>query len=209
MFRNVAGQEINVFAFTPLTGLPKTGDAANLTLALKKDTGSAADLADTSASEIDATKMPGWYKFSLAQADTNAHALLFAGRSVTSGVVVVGIPAIFTVAANADLLSVDGSGRVTLAALPTISANWLTANGLAADAVTKIVAGVFGRLFSAGFLNKTFDEMIKIIAAPIAGHVTGAGTSNPAFKDFAGTSTVVTGTDDASGNRSGMSYTPS
>ncbi len=100
MFKNVASN-VALFAFDSTTGAPKTGDAANLTAYVAKDWGAVTVLADTSAAEMSATNAPGWYLFSLAQAETNADVLLFTGKSSTSDVVVVGMrvdtaPANFT-----------------------------------------------------------------------------------------------------------------
>jgi hypothetical protein len=55
MFKNVASQKIALFVFDSATGLPKTGDAANLTFYVAKDYGSVTALTDTSAAEMDAT----------------------------------------------------------------------------------------------------------------------------------------------------------
>jgi hypothetical protein len=89
MFKNVA-TKIAVFAFDVTTGAAKTGDAANLTAYVSKDYGTVTVLADTSATEMDATNAKGWYLFDVAQAETNADALLFTGKSTTANVSVVG-----------------------------------------------------------------------------------------------------------------------
>lgn len=89
MFKNVASQKITVFAFDASTGLPKTGDAANITVYVSQDTGSVTALTDTSASEADATNAKGDYNFDLSQAETNADKLRFTGKSSTSNIVIV------------------------------------------------------------------------------------------------------------------------
>ena len=89
MLKNVAGQKIQLFAFVPSTGLPKTGDAANLTAYVSKDHGSVTVLADTSAAEMDATNAKGVYVFDLAQGETNADELTFSAKSSTSDVSIV------------------------------------------------------------------------------------------------------------------------
>lgn len=90
MFKNFAGQKVCVFAFDSATGLPKPADAANITLYVTKDYGSVTALTDTSATELDAVNAKGWYQFDVAQAECNADALLFSGKSSTAGIVVVG-----------------------------------------------------------------------------------------------------------------------
>jgi hypothetical protein len=90
MYRNTASQKIALFVFDTSTGLAKTGDGANLTFYVNKDWAGSNPLGDTSATEIDNTKAPGWYLFDLTQAETDADALLFTGKSTTSLITVVG-----------------------------------------------------------------------------------------------------------------------
>ena len=87
IYKNVASQKLAVFAYTPADGAAKTGDAANITAYLSKDWGAAAPLADTNPTELDATNMPGWYVFDLAQTETDAEVLIVAPKSATAGVV--------------------------------------------------------------------------------------------------------------------------
>lgn len=78
--------------WTVATGLPKTGDAANLTAYVSKDNGAFTILADTSAAEDDGTNGAGYYTFDLAIAETNADKLKFSVKSSTSGVVGLAVP---------------------------------------------------------------------------------------------------------------------
>lgn len=94
MFKNVAGQKVRLFAFDATTNLPKTGDQANITASVSKDGGAVTDLADTSATQEDATKAPGYYQFDLSQAESNADILAFSGRSSTANVVVIATPVV-------------------------------------------------------------------------------------------------------------------
>lgn len=101
MFKNVASQKIQLFAFDTTTGAPKTGDAANITAYVAKDYGTVTVLGDTSATEMDATNAKGWYLFDLTQAETNFDCGLFTGKSSTSNISIVGqviytLPASFT-----------------------------------------------------------------------------------------------------------------
>lgn len=101
MQKNVASQKLILFAFTPADGLPKTGDAANITPYVSKDYGAVTAITDTSASEMDATNAKGYYLVDLAQAETNADTLLFSAKSATAGVVVIASPAtVFTTPAS-------------------------------------------------------------------------------------------------------------
>ncbi len=114
MFKNISGQKIAVFAFDGSTGAGKTGDAANITVYVNKDWAGSNALTDTSASEIDATKAPGWYLFDVSQTETNADALHFTGKSTTSSINVVG-QLIYAVPPNFSTFLIDSSGLVTLA----------------------------------------------------------------------------------------------
>ena len=150
MFKNVA-TKIAVFAFTPADGLPKTGDAAQLTAYVSKDYGAVTALTDTSATEMDATNAPGWYWFDVAQAETNADFLLFTGKSSTSGVKVVGQP-IHTTPNRFTSLVIDAAGLVdanTVKVGPTGSGTAQTAKDIG-GAVPAAVAGAAGGLFIAG-----------------------------------------------------------
>lgn len=125
MFKNVASQKLMVFAFDATSNLPKTGDAANITAYVSKDYGAVTVLADTSATEMEATNGKGYYLFDLAQAETNADTLLFSAKSGTANIVVIGAPAVvFPVAANFSSLSVDSNGRVDVGKL--LGTAWLT-----------------------------------------------------------------------------------
>ena len=89
MERNTAGQKLTVFAFDYSTGAPKTGDAANITAYVSIDDGAVTALADTSASQVDATAAAGNYTFDLTQEETNGRKLSFSGKSTTANVVIV------------------------------------------------------------------------------------------------------------------------
>ena len=113
MFKNVASQKIAMLAVDSATGRPKTGDAANLTAYLSKEFGTVTALGDTSATEMSATNAPGWYWWDVTQAETNADALLFSGKSSTSGVDLVGA-LVYTVPANFTALAVSTAGAVVI-----------------------------------------------------------------------------------------------
>jgi hypothetical protein len=111
MQKNVASQKLIVFAFDSATNLPKTGDGGNITAYVSKDYGTVTVLGDTSATEMDSTNAKGYYLFDLTQAETNADTLLFSAKSVTGGIVVVGVPAgVFTTAPNFNKTVIDAAG---------------------------------------------------------------------------------------------------
>lgn len=115
MFKNVASQKIALYVFDSATGLPKTGDAGNLTFYVAKDHGTVTALTDTSATERDATNAKGWYVCDLSQAETNGDQLLFTGKSSTTGIVVVGAD-LSTLPPNFSTLVINTAGAVTIQA---------------------------------------------------------------------------------------------
>jgi hypothetical protein len=131
MFKNVAGQKIAVFAFDTTTGVPKTGDAANITAYVNKDFAGVNVLGDTSATEIDSTNAKGWYVFDLTQAETNGDLLLFSAKSATANISLVG-QTIYTVPQYFNLMALDSSGRITVGAIVNgaIAAATFAANAL-------------------------------------------------------------------------------
>ena len=84
ILKNVASQGIYLFAYN--SSGPVTGDAANITGYVSKDSGAAAAFGTANPSEINATHMAGVYWQPLAQGETNANALALAWSSTTSGV---------------------------------------------------------------------------------------------------------------------------
>jgi hypothetical protein len=73
--KNTSGQKFNVLAISTATGLPVTGDAANITAKISIDSAAFASVSDTNPTELDATNAPGVYVFDLTQAETNGDVL--------------------------------------------------------------------------------------------------------------------------------------
>lgn len=116
MFKNTASQQAIFFAFNATTNAPVTGDAANITPYVRKDSGSVTAITDSSVSELDATNAPGYYVCDLTQAETNADTLLFSAKSSTANVKVLGSPAtVFTSAATpaVDVTTWNGTAVAT------------------------------------------------------------------------------------------------
>lgn len=113
MFKNVAGQFIELFAYNTSTGAPATGDGANLAVHTSRDGGTLSALTDTSATEISSTNAPGWYRWDVTQAESNGDAIFFGGRSTTSSVVLVG-QRILTRPPNFTALSINSGGRALI-----------------------------------------------------------------------------------------------
>jgi len=111
MFKNVASQKVVLYAFDASTGLPKTGDAANITPYVSIDGGAVTALADSSATEMSSTNAKGDYQFDVSQSETNGDNIRFTGKSSTADIVVLPkeyctAPPYFTTQ------SIDSNGRV-------------------------------------------------------------------------------------------------
>ena len=202
MFKNIASQKIELFAFTISTGAAKTGDAANLTAYVSKDFGAVTVLGDTSATEMDATNAPGWYLFDLTQAETNADSLLFTAKSSTAGVSVVGRP-IDTTPNRFAAMVIDAAGLVdanTVKIGPTGSGTAQTARDVGA-AVPAATPGAAGGLLISGSNTgtTTFGALTVTGATTFTGATTHTGLvtlSNGLKIDGGaqGTAALLTGT---------------
>jgi len=84
--KNTPGQKFNVLAVNAATGLPVTGDAANITAQISIDSGAFAAVTDTNPTEADATNAPGVYVFDLTQAETNGDVITIVPSSTTANV---------------------------------------------------------------------------------------------------------------------------
>jgi hypothetical protein len=150
MQKNVASQKIAFVVYDATTGLPKTGDAANLTAYVSKDGGAVTVLGDTAAAEMDSTNAKGCYLFDLAQAETNADMLVFTCKSATANIYADPI-LLFTEPA-----SFNSAALATASALATVQADTDDIQtripaALAADGSIKASLGaVLGTAFTEG-----------------------------------------------------------
>lgn len=183
MFKNGSGQKFIVFAFDSTTNKPKTGDAANITAFVSKDFAAPAALIDTSATEMDATKAPGYYLFDAAQAETNADVLLVSGTSTTTNIVVIGAPAaIFTFPTTGILapatagrtLVVDASGLADANAVklgPTGAGTPLTARDIGLSVLLSAGAGTGQLDFAAGIVKSNLIQILGTTLTETAGQL--------------------------------------
>lgn len=157
MFKNVTGQKLIVFAFDATTGLPKTGDAANITAYVNKDYAGATVLGDTSATEIESTNAKGYYLFDLTQGETNADCLNFTGKSSTANIVVVGAPTtVYTVPPNFNKAVIDTSGLIDANVVkvgPTGAGTAQTARDIGASVLLSSGTGTGQLSLSAGLVT--------------------------------------------------------
>jgi hypothetical protein len=179
MFKNVA-TKIALFAFDVTTGAAKTGDAANLTAYVSKDYGTVTVLADTSATEMDATNAKGWYLFDVAQAETNADALLFTGKSSTANVSVVG-QYVHTSPNRFSSLVIDAAGLADANAVkigPTGSGTAQTARDIGASVLLSSGTGTGQLDFTAGVVKANLAQILGTALTETAGQIAAA------FKKF-------------------------
>lgn len=114
MLRNIASQKWRVYAWDVTTGLPKTGDAANITGRIRIDDGANAATNDVNPTEADATNEPGYYDFDLTQAETNGAKLALAAKSSTADVAVMPCPpVVYTRPQYFSLLGIASDGDLT------------------------------------------------------------------------------------------------
>lgn len=114
---------------------------------------------------------------------------------------------IAAIKAKTDQLTYTNANKVDSTAL-VIGADAVDATALATTAVNEIVAAVFARAFSAAYGALTFDQMIKVMSAVLAGVASGMAGNTGTFRNLIDTADVVVATQDASGNRSVVTLTP-
>lgn len=156
MFKNVASQKIQVFAFDATTSVPKTGDAANITAYVSKDHGAVTVLGDTSATEMDATNAPGVYVFDLTQGETNADELTFSAKSATANIKIV--PRfVSTNPPNFTAASVDSNGRVDVI---KIAGTTQTARDIGASVLLSTGTGTGQLDFTSGIVKANVTQLL-------------------------------------------------
>lgn len=130
MIRNVASQKWRVYAWDATTGLPKTGDAANISAKIQIDDGAEATTNDTAPTEVQATNQKGYYEFDLTQAETNGAKLSLAPQSSTANIVVIACPpVVYTIPSGLSDLTIANNAVAsnvtrwlgTAAATPTVA----------------------------------------------------------------------------------------
>lgn len=189
MFKNVA-TKIALFAFDTTTGAAKTGDSANLTAYVSKDYGAVTVLTDTTATEMDSTNAKGWYLFDVAQAESNADALLFTAKSSTANISVVG-QYIHTTPNRFTTLVIDAAGLAdanTVKLGPTGAGTAQTARDIGASVLLSSGTGT-GQLSITSGIAKVDVDTIKTNPVVNAGTVT-----FPTGATLASTTNITAGT---------------
>lgn len=114
MLRNVSGQKWRVYAYDRTTGEPKTGDAANISARITKDFGTPAATNDTAPTEVDSTNEPGYYDFTILQAESIAHTVSLSAKSSTADITVIACPPVQNpIPQYLSLLGIESDGDLT------------------------------------------------------------------------------------------------
>jgi hypothetical protein len=98
-------------------------------------------------------------------------------------------------------------GRID-ASVGAMANDVITAAATNADFATEVVTAIFARSFGANYGNRTFDEIMKILASESAGKASGMATSTNVFRSLGDTHDVITATTDVDGNRTVVTLNP-
>jgi len=104
-------------------------------------------------------------------------------------------------AETALILEDTGTDGVVVASLANDS---ITAAALKADAVTEIADAILDEVVVGSY---TMRQLLKVMAAALAGKATGGGTTTVTFRGVDDASNVIVATVDANGNRSAVTLT--
>jgi hypothetical protein len=130
MFKNTAGKWV-VFAWTTADGLPKTGDALNITANIRIDGGIANAIDDTNPAELE----DGYYIFDITSDEANGDNLVLCPQSGTSGVQVIGVPGAVWTRQVTSAQTGDGFARLGAPTGASIAADIATLSGVVSQGV--------------------------------------------------------------------------
>lgn len=127
--------------------------------------------------------------------------------------------ATFRSSTSPDLAASDPYEVVALPSAEPISAadiatGAIDADAIAADAVAEIQSGlatvsaIFAKTFPASELGFTFEQLLRVMAASLAGKMSGLNLNAPVARNLADTGNVIVAASDASGNRLAVTLTP-
>ena len=222
MQKNVASQKVIVYAYNKITGAAVTGDSGNFTKLVSKD-GGATSSGGGAFSEI----AVGYYAYAPTQAETNCDLFLLITTSSTSNVVVDEViiytrvddsieTKLDTVDGIVDSILVD-TGTTLDGKIDTIDGivdSILEDTGTTLPATLSTIDGIVDSILvdtnslndGTGVDGKTIVQALRIIAAAVAGRVSGAGTGTETFLGMDEATTRLTVTVDSDGNRSDIAY---
>ena len=223
MQKNVASQKVLVYAYNKLTGAAVTGDSGNFTKLVSKD-GGATSSGGGSFTEVVGT---GYYAYAPTQAETNCDLFLLVTASSTANVIVDEViiytrvddsieTKLDTVDGIVDSILVD-TGTTLDGKIDTIDGivdSILEDTGTTLPATLSTIDGIVDSILvdtnalndGTGVDGKTIVQALRIIAAAVAGRVSGAGTGTETFLGMDEATTRLTVTVDSDGNRSDIAY---
>jgi len=177
MLKNVAGQYIDIEAWSSATGAEVTGDAGNITAYIEKDAGGAVQSDDVNPSEVDATNMPGVYRFTLTQAETNCNNFLLKAKSATANVRIGAIAAQPMPLPNA---LPDAAGGLPISDAGGLDLDAKLAN---TNEVTAARMGALTDWINGGRLDLLLDatKAVTDLLSASAGTIVGGTVDNSAF----------------------------
>lgn len=151
----IKGQSMTVTltAVNVTTGLPVTGDAANITARIIKDGVSTARHDSTAIAEVDSTNCPGEYNVVLDGTDTNVTSGKVAAKSTTSNVVLMPVP----------FITEGGNLALILADTNELQTDWV--NGGRLDALIDAIIAHLVQMKGAGFTNESLEALKAFIVA--------------------------------------------
>jgi len=151
MYKNVASQQVAVYAHDTTADAPETGDAANITAQWSLDGGATAVTNDANPTELDAVDAPGVYLFDMLQAETNGDLFILSAVSGTADISIEPVM-IYTLPGSATALesNVVSQDNIDFGALQKASLNAATPASVvgAVGSVTGAVGSVTGAVGS-------------------------------------------------------------
>jgi hypothetical protein len=166
------------------------------------------EMAGFVGSLVDPDALGAMASFYLDNGYIDANTTKLAGQTVTAA---AGVTFPASVASPTNITAGTITTVTTLTNLPAITAGWLTATGIAADAFT---AAKFATDVGAEFANSLLDltdgietsltprNALRLIAAAVAGKLSGAGTTTEVIRNaVADSKNRISATVDSSGNR--------
>ncbi len=185
-----SGNSVIYYAHYTEGGVNKTGLTVTITVyEVIRDGTKTEVVTDGACTEVG----DGLYRYLLASGTVDAAAEYVAVfHTATDTVDAQDIPAMWVI---------DRAGTEKLDTGITLADDAITAASLKADAITEITDDIFAEVIENSL---SYKQVIQVMAAVLAGKVTGGATGTITFKDLADAVNRVVMTVDASGNRSAV-----
>jgi hypothetical protein len=188
----IRGQSYRVgfVAWNTGDGSPKTGDAANITVRIRKD-GGTLTAATNNPVEVDATNAPGLYEIELTASEMDANTIEVVPKSTTTGVQCT----YCTILTERGRVDTTVSSRATAADVWSHSSRTLTSFG---TLVNDVANAVWSYTIEA---SQSALAWLRLVGAVLFGKRSVSGGTE-SYRDWNDTKNRVVGSVDSSGNRS-------